>query len=186
MLQFFQRKSKGGLGTGGFTLVELLVVIAIIGMLATLVLVSLGPARAKARDAKRQTDLNQIMNAAELYYTNNETYPAFGTCGSNGILGAATSNSTVCGTSPLKDANLTYISALPQDPNSADYKYAGTASDGYSLVSNRTLETGTSAGKCWVCSNGSCFLKANNETSTVGSKIHTIGIATNICSVTQN
>ncbi|MBI4138436.1 MAG: type II secretion system protein [Candidatus Wildermuthbacteria bacterium] len=45
----------------GFTLIELLVVIAVIGMLASIALVSFGPVRAKARDAKRITDLGQMM-----------------------------------------------------------------------------------------------------------------------------
>ncbi len=55
----------------GFTLVELLVVIAIIGVLATLVLLQLGTARARARDTKRITDINQIRTAVEQYYEDN-------------------------------------------------------------------------------------------------------------------
>lgn len=59
----------------GFTLIELLVVISIIGLLASVVLVSLNSARKKSRDAKRLTDVRQIMTGLELYYNTCNSYP---------------------------------------------------------------------------------------------------------------
>ncbi len=59
----------------GFTLVELLVVIAIIGLLATVGVVSLNRARAKARDAKRLSEVTQISKTLELYFNGKTEFP---------------------------------------------------------------------------------------------------------------
>jgi len=59
----------------GFTLIELLVVIAIIGLLSTMSVLALNSARARARDAKRISDIKQIQTALEMYYNDNNDYP---------------------------------------------------------------------------------------------------------------
>lgn len=66
--------------TKGFTLIELLVVVSIIGMLASVVLVSLQGARNKAKDAKLIAEMRELQKAMELYRLDNSAnpYPADG------------------------------------------------------------------------------------------------------------
>ncbi len=59
----------------GFTLIELLVVIAIIGLLATIVLVSLNTAREKARISKAVAQIREITKATALYLDDTNQYP---------------------------------------------------------------------------------------------------------------
>ncbi|MEJ0021781.1 MAG: prepilin-type N-terminal cleavage/methylation domain-containing protein [Candidatus Doudnabacteria bacterium] len=63
----------------GFTLIELLVVIAIIGILASIVLVSLNSGRQKSRDARRLSDVRQTITALEIYYNDQNGYPVAAT-----------------------------------------------------------------------------------------------------------
>ncbi len=54
--------------TAGFTLIELLVVVAIIGMLTSVISLSLSDSRRKSRDAKRLSDMQETKTGLELYY----------------------------------------------------------------------------------------------------------------------
>ena len=98
-------------------------VIAVIGMLSSVVLVSLGPVRAKARDARRQADMRSISTAMEMCNQDSlcggsDSKYCTTTAGAGAVTrigGATTCNST---------GGTAYIDPVPQDPSNADdYKY---------------------------------------------------------------
>ena len=99
-----------------FTLIELLVVIAIIALLSSVVLASLNTARAKARDAERRSDLEQLSTALELKYSDTGSYPA-----SAGWLNNPNHGGLDSALTP------TYIPSIPDDPTTSstavDYLY---------------------------------------------------------------
>ncbi len=112
----------------GFTLIELLVVIAIIGILSSIVLVSLNSARVKARDAKRQADMQSI-NTAQVLFADSQ--------GSFGYVGEL---NTGCPTSGWDAANCinaaggtpaftTFLPSMPADPGPNDYFYTNNGAD---------------------------------------------------------
>lgn len=61
----------------GFTLIELLVVIVIIGILAAIVGgIVLANGRKRANDATAKSRMGEIKKALEVYYNDNDAYPA--------------------------------------------------------------------------------------------------------------
>lgn len=64
-------RQGGGIG---FTLIELLVVIAIIGLLASVVIVSLGDSRSRAKDSAIQSSLLEVAKVSESYAGDIGTY----------------------------------------------------------------------------------------------------------------
>src|SRR3990167_8315542 len=101
---------------GGFTLIELLVVIAILGILATIAFALLNPAAilGQGKDAKRRSDLKQIQNALQQYYTDYKCYPN----SDNAWVDVSTFASTTDTINCIRPLVPTYLKAMPTDPTS--------------------------------------------------------------------
>jgi prepilin-type N-terminal cleavage/methylation domain-containing protein len=151
-----RRSSQQQKLNAGFTLIELLVVIAIIGLLASVVLVSLNSARAKSRDTKRRADLKQLQTALELYNDASNAYPSTfakgatvvykGMCDTynDGCAGGGSNNCTLTGaTGYIPSLAPTYVTQLPRDPKEVGaggcYLYASDGTD-YKILANTTME----------------------------------------------
>ena len=147
----------------GFTLIELMVVIGIIGVLAAGLVATINPFTqfAKARDARRKSDLKTITTLLNEYYNDNSKYPPAAdsshTCapqyGSNCQVWS--SDSGVVG--PWIQGLGQYTKSLPVDPtNSGDprstghyaYAYGDVSADGqhYSLYTQ--LENHSDPDRC--------------------------------------
>lgn len=107
-------------GARGFTVIELLVVIAVIGVLAATIIVALDMSRAKARDARRIRDVQELHKAIELYVADHDgMLPDFGR---PECLDANMSDATCFASSDgqnwknLAEELRPYLSMLPTDP----------------------------------------------------------------------
>ncbi len=105
----------------GFTLIEILIVVAIIAILASIVLVGIGPTQQLGRDARRVSDLHSIQTGLELYYAKSGSYPAdLATLSTSGVIGA---------------------NAIPTDPSAPHSSYGYSVSaDGQSYLLWANLE----------------------------------------------
>jgi prepilin-type N-terminal cleavage/methylation domain-containing protein len=126
----------------GFTLIELLVVIAIIGLLSSVVLSSVNTARAKARDARRIADINDIKKSMERYIIENGTPPSPSSYGrgasapgywdqwwdvssntSSGTFMSFLVSSGIRNTVPVDPLNTPVMNADPRPSQNAGYRY---------------------------------------------------------------
>ncbi len=112
-MQFFHHNQPA---KRGFTLVELLVVVAIMGLLISIVTVSLSAAQKKSRDARRIADVKNLQLALATYYNDNLKYPAsLGTLVTDG-----------------------YMSVLPRDPKVSGACTSGSEPSCYVYTSYRS------------------------------------------------
>ena len=109
-----------------FTLIELLVVIAIIGLLSTVVLISLSGVRAKARDARRLSDMKTLRTAIDMYVSDHNGNP-FSTNNVPVCLGIPSTETcwgdTFKGNDALNAALAPYLDSIPKDPLYGARKY---------------------------------------------------------------
>lgn len=114
-----------------FTLIELLIVIAMVALISILAISSFGGTRTKARDTKRLADIKQIQTALEMYYSDQNDYPA-GTnlkLGANGVSQCLYHNASLDTgfKANCVSGAITYMGKVPTDPkpvlNEAEYVY---------------------------------------------------------------
>lgn len=159
----------------GFTLIELLVVISIIGLLSSIVLTSVNSARAKARDARRKSDMRAIQLALEFYYDKYGTYRVAGTgangcsCGFAGYEDAGAYRKAV--TRGLQEEGFLPVSRLDDPIQNPGYMLYHCSSDKYAL--SATLEAPTSQDIAYIQT--TCNGTGGNGTYTVYGKNYALG-----------
>jgi prepilin-type N-terminal cleavage/methylation domain-containing protein len=121
----------------GFTLIEILIVVAIIAILASVVLVGLGPTQQAGRDARRISDLGEVQTGLELYYSKCGYYPGAAESAACG----AYSETSAWGplTTALKGSGIG-VGTIPNDPSAGKTYYYDSCSGGSSYVLGAQLE----------------------------------------------
>lgn len=120
----------------GFTLIELLVVTAIISMVGSVAFIQMAEYRARARDAEREREIQELQKALALYAAEARVFPV--------------AVGTITGTDDLSLAllNAGAIPSMPRDPLHDDaHLYAYESADGKTYVLSYTLETDSIPGK---------------------------------------
>lgn len=133
MNKSFHKKNLAA-GKKGFTLIEVMVVLAVIAILAALISISLSSGRGNARDARRATDVENIIGALNVYYSNYGCLPTpFSNLCNSAYFGIPDDGAGGWDTSLTTAGNGSFVSFLsaaglltppPVDPvNNATYNY---------------------------------------------------------------
>ena len=103
---------------GGFTLIELLIVIVVLGILAAIVVFSLGTITGKSAVAACEADAQQFNTGLAAFYASNQAYPVTATY--------------------VADLTPTFLQTLPNNTTHYKFVYIGTATTYTLTVENPT------------------------------------------------
>ena len=140
-----QTKDKHG---KGFTLIELLIVVAIIGLLASIVLVTVSRARKKAIATQMKGHISEVTKAIEMAGADG--------CTSITVAAGGTISCTPAGASGA----VTFMATIPSAPSGATYTYPGVinpTTGTYTLTAS-----GFENGQTFTCSGGGCSCSTAN------------------------
>jgi general secretion pathway protein G len=137
----------------GFTLVELMIVVAIISLLAAIIIPNYVHARAQATVSQSEANIKQIATALELYYADNQAYPAQSGIVTPALFGAnANPYLTVTPTNALgrRPYQYAYVPAAGGKPDSYTLSDTGP----YDPTTLQSLQKGPGSGT--LCGTASC------------------------------
>ncbi len=116
----------------GFTIVEILIVLVVIGILASIVIVSYSQVQARARDARRKTDISNMIKALEIYYSDNGSYPL--ASGTNSSINAYWYTSDTTSWDTFRTALSGAIDIFPTDPSNVSGNVLSPGSTSYNYA----------------------------------------------------
>lgn len=135
---FLKAKSYKLKASSGFTLIELLVVIAIIGLLASVVFASLNTARQRGRDARRLSDVREMVKSFAVE-TGSTSIALTGCIGADAKVSTCTGPGTIANFSSYKDPSSPSGACVTGGSAVCDYSIskadgsAGAATDNYQI-----------------------------------------------------